>query len=403
MQRIIVFFQKHRIATVLFICLSPLFILFLRDENYVASVRWPMYIGIAIFALGMLIGSIISLIRGSFKKKLTGLGISFIVSMLTGGIAAIVLVGYIYLINEFIGPQKEIHLEGRIVDSRTAQHTLKGKTTTHHYIYLQVDPDEKPIRIPCSQKEYSTLAQKMGSSYSVDLRRGSLGYLYRPSRFGFMPFIGRLLAVAIGLCVIALLVGLKLGKEVVEKEEGEKLRVIAEKMGVSVALEKVDAVHEALRALPFLFSQETLPENLLHGHVDETEVSIFVYRADEFKPIMTALFQSDKLNLPSFSLRFSSLFDKEDVSDESKFFYIDVSSSPNLSNRYWLRVQEEDEVRRIFNESVTEYFEVHDALGVEGGEKKLVVFLPEESVSLEAIPAFLTQAMKIFHLFADQG
>ena len=108
-------------------------------------------------------------------------------------------------------------------------------------------------------------------------------------------------------------------------------------------------------------------------------------------------FESDKLVLPGFILRPENLFDKIGSFLGKKD--INFESAPVFSKRYLLRGDDEESIRKLFNEWVFEYYERHPGLSTEGHGKKLIYYRVSKRVSPDRIQAFLQEGYEIFGLF----
>ena len=107
--------------------------------------------------------------------------------------------------------------------------------------------------------------------------------------------------------------------------------------------------------------------------------------------------ESEKLHLPGFVLRPENLFDKIGCVFGKKD--INFESAPVFSRRYLLRGNDEESIRRLFNERTLEYYEQRPGLSTEGDGMKLIYYRAAKRVSPDKIQAFLQEGYNIFSLF----
>jgi hypothetical protein len=109
--------------------------------------------------------------------------------------------------------------------------------------------------------------------------------------------------------------------------------------------------------------------------------------------------ESDKLRLPRFVLRPENLFDKIGSMFGTKD--INFETAPAFSKRYLLRGDDEESVRQLFNERVTDHYEQHPGLSTEGDGRKLIYYRISKKVSPDQIQTFLQEGYDIFDLFKN--
>lgn len=156
-----------------------------RSEEYLSVFHIPFYVPMVIF-IGCVIAGITRVVgEGGYFTRARGpvrkLGILAIVlgvCVLASGIALLILEGHARVVNEFMGTQDTVLIEGVV-----AHKAAIGGKAGHHHLYLK-DVDgievEEPVHIPCSPEDYEEA--QAGRVYATDLRRGGLGFLYVPNR-----------------------------------------------------------------------------------------------------------------------------------------------------------------------------------------------------------------------------
>jgi hypothetical protein len=189
------------------------------------------------------------------------------------------------------------------------------------------------------------------------------------------------------------------------KQRQKALQRLAESMSFSFS-EKGDGSEMAAMAGFHLFSQgySRRVSNVLSGKFNDIPVTLMDYQyttgggksSHTWKQTVLAL-ESDKLLLPRFVLRPENLFDKIG----SAFGHKDINfeAAPSFSKRYSLRGEDEESVRKLFNDWVFDYYEQHPGLSTEGDGRKLIYYRASKRVSPDRIQVFLQEGYDIFGLF----
>jgi hypothetical protein len=110
---------------------------------------------------------------------------------------------------------------------------------------------------------------------------------------------------------------------------------------------------------------------------------------------------SPKLALPQFLLRPEHFFHKighflgmpEDINFE---FY------PEFSKQYFLKGEQEDEVRETFNEDVLHFFTVEKNWSLEGRKNTLIFYKNRKRHKPEIIKDFYNKGLLIFHMLLNE-
>lgn len=147
--------------------------------------------------------------------------------------------------------------------------------------------------------------------------------------------------------------------------------------------------------------------NMMYGMVDGSRASIFdyTYTVGHGKNQATynqsvIYFQSERLNLPFFSLRpegfghkLISVFGYQDI---------DFSNRPTFSGNYLLRGQDEQAIRRIFQEHVLSYYENNPKLSTDGGGNEIFFYRQHVRLDPPAARTFLDSGLSMLKLFERQ-
>ena len=108
------------------------------------------------------------------------------------------------------------------------------------------------------------------------------------------------------------------------------------------------------------------------------------------------IFQSELLNLPTFTLRRQDL--GHNIST-TLLGYQDFDTHPIFSKRFHLHGSDEDVIRRVFTDEVLSYYEAHNNLMTDGSGNHLMICRLGKTVAVKNIESFLEQNYEIFRLF----
>lgn len=144
--------------------------------------------------------------------------------------------------------------------------------------------------------------------------------------------------------------------------------------------------------------------NMMYGMMDGARAAIFdyTYTVGHGKHQQTfnqsvVYFQSNSLNLPSFSLRPEGFGHKL----ISAFGYqdIDFANRPTFSSKYLLRGPDEQAIRRTFQDSVLAYYENNLKLSTDGGGNEIFFYRQHVRVEPLAVRPFLDWGVQMLNLF----
>ena len=202
-----------------------------------------------------------------------------------------------------------------------------------------------------------------------------------------------------------------------ESKRSEALRSIALTLGMS--FEDGRNIDATQRFGPFhLFSQGSgnKVRNCLSGTIDGVDVTTFGYEytvaggeSSHTYRQTVVVFRSNKLSLPEFELRPSSIVESFKIvgaikalvgKDEDESIKFDTD--PDFSKSYFLKGNDESAIRHVFSRTVLEYFERHKGLSVEG-RKEVMIFYRAESLDTDIGYRGARVKPDEIKLFLDEG
>lgn len=145
--------------------------------------------------------------------------------------------------------------------------------------------------------------------------------------------------------------------------------------------------------------------NVLSKDSSERDLTIFDYRyttgggkSSHTRSQTVVLYQSNRLQLPSFTLRPENVFHK--IGKSFGYKDIDFDAHPIFSKQYLLRGgEDEQDIRKLFTERTLSYFDENKGLCVEGDGTQLMFYRSSKKVSPQNIPIFLETGLEVFKLF----
>jgi hypothetical protein len=193
-----------------------------------------------------------------------------------------------------------------------------------------------------------------------------------------------------------------------EKERRERLQALAAAMGFSFLPEGGSSLHHALAHF-YTFSQghSRKAHNVLRGRVSDVDVTIFDYRYrtssgkhQDTKHQTVLLFESERLQLPHFTLRPENLFHK--LGGALGYQDIDFDAYPAFSDTYLLQGRDEGAIRAAFDDEVLGYYSRRGNLCTEGAGQQLIFYRPRKRPAPEAIQRFLDEGLDVLDLFMEK-
>jgi hypothetical protein len=223
-------------------------------------------------------------------------------------------------------------------------------------------------------------------------------WLYHMEGMFFLLFV----VVALGMLAFGVLLYYQ------EKQRREDLRSVAGKLGFSFSPEGDPYLLGRLGQF-HLFSQgrSRKVRNLMRGEIQEIAVSLFDYRYktgsgkhSHTHDQTVVLFESERLELPFFTLRPEGLFHK--MAGALGYEDIDFDGSPAFSDAYLLKGTDEDQIRAIFGPEVQAYYTRHGHLWTEGEGGRLVHYHADRRVDPERIDSWLQEGLDVLDLFLEK-
>jgi hypothetical protein len=193
-----------------------------------------------------------------------------------------------------------------------------------------------------------------------------------------------------------------------EKQRREDLRSVAGKLGFSFSPEGDPHLLGGLGQFP-LFSQgrSRKVRNVMRGEIQDIAVSLFDYqyttgsgKHSHTHAQTVVLFESERLALPSFSLRPEGFLHK--MAGAFGYEDIDFDGSPAFSDAYLLKGTAEDQIRAVFAPEVRAYYSRHGHLRTEGERGRLVHYSADRRVKPERIESWLQEGLDVLDLFLEK-
>lgn len=219
------------------------------------------------------------------------------------------------------------------------------------------------------------------------------------------PFLPMMFVVIVIAAVVLLIIMLVAYAKKKALERMRALQQAAQQLGWAFTPDASLAMLPGLER-HHLFSQghSKTVLNLMQGAVDGGRASIFDYRytighgknQQTFNQSVI-YFQSERLNLPSFSLRPEGFGHKL----ISAFGYqdIDFANHPTFSSKYLLRGPDEQAIRNAFSEAALVYYENNLRLSTDGGGNEIFFYRQNVRVEPHAVRALLDWGMNMLGLF----
>ncbi len=187
----------------------------------------------------------------------------------------------------------------------------------------------------------------------------------------------------------------------------KQIRAVLEQMGYVVTDVHVDVDLEPF-AISRLGDRGVIDWRGLRFQVDDALVTVFDYMAYSWagrgknrrmsKADMQTvlLFESERLDLPAFSLRPETLGAK--IRNALGQQDIDFDQHPDFSSAYVLQGPDESQVRAWFTDEKLDFFARTRGLCVEGLGQKLLCYRQKKVVSAKKFNEFLQEGLAVLHL-----
>ena len=200
------------------------------------------------------------------------------------------------------------------------------------------------------------------------------------------------------------------------KKRREDMGALAEKISFSYSEKDIEGIPENFSAFQlFNKGHGREAENVLEGEFDGINLKIFDYHytvssgrsSHTYYHTVFCAYIYD-FSMPKFELRPEGIFDK--VGDFLGFKDIDFDSHPDFSNRYFLKGENEEEVRKLFTPKVLEYFEKkQENFVLEAFNDRLLIYSTQASggytfeMATDNIPQFYKEVSFIVRIFRDSA
>jgi hypothetical protein len=147
----------------------------------------------------------------------------------------------------------------------------------------------------------------------------------------------------------------------------------------------------------FKNSPAVISKNLVQGEINGATFRIFdcgTKFGRDFSFKTTVFVESNSLNLPSFSLspeKFGGIFGGQDI---------DFETHPEFSKSYLLKSDDENLIRRLFDNSVLNFYGQNPGLTVLGNANQLLFFRGNDfELTPPQFKKLLDEALKTLHVF----
>lgn len=146
--------------------------------------------------------------------------------------------------------------------------------------------------------------------------------------------------------------------------------------------------------------------NVMKAETDLANLAIFDYsfvtghgkhQQHHFHTIVSM--QSDDLRLPSFQMRPEGFFDR--VGSVLGFQDIDFDSHPEFSKSFLLKGEDEDSIRRFFDDDLLEMFERRKGISIESAPGIFIYLAGGKKASGE-IRGFMDDGFAVYSAFAER-
>lgn len=194
-----------------------------------------------------------------------------------------------------------------------------------------------------------------------------------------------------------------------EKERTLAMQQVAQQMGWAFApVAQLDMIPHTSYFNLFNTGHSKSIKNMIYGQINGAKAAIFDYRytVGHGKHSHTysqsvLYFESPRLQLPMFTLSPESFMHK--FISALGYQDIDFGNRPEFSKRYLLRGQNEQDIRRTFQEQILSFYEANQGLHTEGGGSQLFVYRLSNRMAPQQVGQFLQWgAQAVLPLFQRQ-
>lgn len=216
-----------------------------------------------------------------------------------------------------------------------------------------------------------------------------------------------LIFVAGVIVSLTLVAGLIFAVQKHEKERAERIRTIADEMGLQFSADGDSVVSDAIGHLRlFNQGQGRKFSNMISGQADDVEIAMFGYRFTtgggnqrQTHQQSVICFQSPLLALPDFEIRPESVFHK--IGKALGYQDINFDSHPVFSKRFLLRGPEETAIREFFRPDILEFFESRQGVSVEASGDRLIYYRARKRIKPEEVKPFMEEGFQVYALLTS--
>jgi len=218
---------------------------------------------------------------------------------------------------------------------------------------------------------------------------------------GFWVILAFAAVIVIGIAVAAV-------QHFQEQERRKQWHAVADTKGFRFSAEADPTLLIAVDHF-HLFSQGRSRKiiNVMRTDIDDIAVSIFDYKftTSSGKHSQThrqtvALFESEQIRLPRFTLRPEDLFHK--IGSLLGYQDIDFEAHPEFSGAYLLQGNDKARIREVFTDTVLSYYAQRGGLCTEGKGQQIVYYRADQKIAPERIETFLKQGLDVVDLFCEK-
>lgn len=204
----------------------------------------------------------------------------------------------------------------------------------------------------------------------------------------------------VGVVIYAIIYGQKL-----EKERAEKLKAVAEELGMKYHPDGAASVVDAFNDLElFNWGRNRKFTNMIYGNTRDVSLALTDYRftTGSGKNKTThhqsvACIQSGHLHLPDFELRPENFLHK--IGKVFGYQDINFASHPRFSGKYLLRGPDAGAIQDFFTPELLEFLEQEGSISIEGSGDRLIYYKANRRHKPEEINQFLEDAYAVYRQF----
>ena len=197
-------------------------------------------------------------------------------------------------------------------------------------------------------------------------------------------------------------------QSVQEQQRREQLARIAQRIGMDYSAEADPGLWDRV-AVFGLFSKGGRRKvfNVLRRQIHGIDVTLFDYQYTTMQTRhhrtynhTVALFETDRLKLPSFALHPQYFYHQ--IANTLGFRDMDFEGYPDFSDGYRLQGEDEASIRGTFDEEALHFFTRHPGLHIEGHGRRLILLQDRRRVNPKEIEPFMQQGLDVLDVFMEK-